>query len=769
MKRRPFPAGIVCLALSSICLAAEHTLPSLEKPVEILRDRWGIPHIYAQSARDLFLAQGWITARDRLFQIDLWRRVNNGHLAEALGPQAVGRDRIARLVRFRGDWNAEWNAYAPDAREIAVAFTGGINAYIDSLGGQWPMEFRAAGYAPSKWKPEDITGRVAGLLMTRNVAREVQRALDLREYGLATVEKLLPTNPAKQLVVPRGLDLRDITPRILAAYSEAIGPVRFPDRGDGSGDGSNNWAVSGAHTVTGKPILASDPHRPIQMPSLRKTVHLSAPGWNMIGAGEPALPGIALGHNEEMGFGFTIVNIDQADLYVEKLNPSNPDEYWHKGGWRKMEVARERIAVRGAPERTVELRFTIHGPVIHEELGRHRAYALKWKGAEPGGAGYLGALSLARARNWEEFKRAAADYKLPSENLVYADRAGNIGWFASGHSPIRKNWDGLLPVPGDSGEFEWSGTLAGSDHPQLFNPASGWVATANHNTLPAGYPHQLGYEFSPPFRYQRIVEMLTGTADPPETGTSGVDRAPGAAKFTVADFQVMQQDVLSIPARRFQAAVRNAKLQGLTASEKPILERFLAWDARLAADSSPAMLFQVWLGKMHALLFGRRLGPRVERRIVLARLESKPDARLLLAGFRSAVEELQRVLGPDSKSWRWGQVHTASFIHPLNQPRLNRGPVARPGDGDTVGAASGANFKQTSGASFRMILDLSDWDKSVMTNVPGESGDPDSPHYADLIGEWASGRYHPMLFSRKAVEAATGERILLLPAKAARP
>lgn len=754
------------LALAVLCSLArgeDRTVTGIEKPVEILRDRWGIPHIYAQDARDLFFAQGWIVARDRLFQIDLWRRVNNGYLAEVLGPEALKRDRIARLVRYRGDWNAEWQAYSPDAREIAAAFTRGINAYIGSLDGRLPVEFRAAGYAPGHWKPEDVTGRVAGLLMTRNVSREVQRALDIQAFGLAQVQRLLPTNPPVPMLIPRGLDLKAINRSILAAYNEAIGAVRFPDRGDGSNDGSNNWVVSGAHTVTGKPLLASDPHRPIQMPSLRKTVHLNGPGWSVIGAGEPALPGIALGHNDEMGFGFTIVNIDQADLYVEKLNPANPDEYWHKGAWRKMRVERERIAVKGGPERTVELRFTVHGPVIHEELGRHAAYALKWMGAEPGGAGYLGALSLARARNWEEFKKAAGAYKIPSENLLYADRAGNIGWFASGHAPLRKNWDGLLPVPGDTGKFEWAGTLAPDEHPQLFNPSAGWIATANHNTLPAGYTHRLGYEFAPAFRYQRIVEMLTGAKMLPEIGTTGVERASSASKFAVEDFQAMQQDVVSIPARRFQEIVRRANLAGLTKEERAIVARFLGWDARLTVDGPNPILFELWLGKMHSLVFGLEIGPRVERRVLLAELERKPDAGALLTGFRAATEDLQRVFG--KRPWRWGQIHTAYFRHSVPERKFHRGPVERPGDGDTVNAASGASFKQTAGASFRMILDLSDWDKSVMTNVPGEAGDPESPHYADLVNEWAAGGYHPMLFTRKAVEAATVERIRLLPLK----
>lgn len=788
--------AVVC-ALGLACAvrggAEEITLRGLEKPVEILRDRWGVPHIYAATQHDLFFAQGWVTARDRLFQIDLWRRVNNGRLAEVLGAQALPRDRMARLVRYRGDWNAEWRAYSPDAREIATAFVQGINAYIEGLGGARPLEFRVAGYDPGRWEPEDITGRVAGLLMTRNLSREVSRAVDIRAFGLAQVRKLLPATPAVPLTVPRGLDLDLIEAGILRVYNETISAVQFPEhaapgerKGRGAAPrnarahsragysedeqrqwGSNNWAVSGALTATGKPMLASDPHRPILIPSLRKTVHLVGPGWNVFGAGEPALPGVALGHNEEIGYGFTIVNIDQGDLYVEKLNETNPDEYWYKGKLRKMHVVREQIPVREPDgrlaQRSVELRYTMHGPVIAEELGKHRAFALKWIGAEPGGAGYLGALSLGRARNWGEFVRAAGNYKVPSENLMYADREGNIGWFASGHAPVRKNWDGLLPVPGDTGEYEWAGVLRPEQHPQMLNPAQGWLATANHDIRPEGYPERLGYEFAPVFRFQRVAEALSGPGVLPLAGVTGRARPETAPKLRLEDMLALQQDVVSIPARRFQQVVKRAKLKGLNAEERELVRQFLAWDTRLLETSVEAMVFELWLGKLHAAVFGSAIGPRVSRTVLLEELERRPDAAVLLRTLRLSIHDLTASRGADRKKWTWGAAHRASFRHPLGVRAWNRGPVERPGDGDTVNATGGTNFRQTSGASYRMVLDFSDWDKSMMTNTPGEVGDPASPHYADLLDDWAKGRYHPMPYTRKAVEAAAEETLHLLP------
>ncbi|MBM3739463.1 MAG: penicillin acylase family protein [Acidobacteria bacterium] len=736
------------LLLALAAFAEDLQVAGLQRPVEILRDKWGIPHIYAQSQSDLFFAQGYVTARDRLFQIDLWRRIGTGKLAEVAGPQAIARDRIARLVRFRGDWNAEWQAYSPDAKEIATAFTNGINAYIESLNGTRPLEFRLAGYDPGKWVPEDTVARIAGLLMIRNPAREVQRAQDVLAMGLEAVQKYMPPDPFVQIKIPNGLDLAGIHTGLMRDYNAAIGGVQFTDQ-----IGSNNWVVSGERSVTGKPLLANDPHRPIMMPSLRKSVHLVGPGWNAIGSGEPALPGIALGHNEDVAFGFTIVGIDQGDVYVEKLNPSNPDEYEYKGQWRKIETVDEEIGVRGSrtPHR-VKLRYTLHGPVIAEDLGRHRVYALKWVGSEPGSAGYMGALALARARNWDEFRKAAAGYKIPSENLVYADRTGNIGWIASGWSPIRKNWTGLLPVPGHTGEYEWGGYLSLDQHPQKFNPPEGAIWTANHKILPAGYSHQLGYEWASPFRAGRVEEMLLEKR-----------------KFSVEDFQRMQQDVTSHPARYFVNSIVKPWLASPGAklaseAELAMAQRVAAWDARLEAGSTEAIVFEYWTAKLPQFVFGPKVGAKTDLIYLLRHLRHQPDPKAMSGALRASMEDLTRQFGADPVKWKWGNVHTVTFRHPLTFARqFHRGPHARPGDGNTVNSTSGGFPRQQNGASYRQIIDVSDWDKSVMTNVPGESGNPESPFYDNLIEEWLTGGYHPMLYSRRAVEAATVERIRLNP------
>jgi penicillin G amidase len=707
------------LAAAGLAGAQPVRVPGLEKQVEVLRDRWGVPHIYAATVHDLFFAQGYITAKDRLFQIDLWRRTGTGKLAEVLGPSAVARDTLARAVSFHGDWNAEWAAYGPDAKAITTAFTDGINAYIDGLAGKWPVEFQMAGYAPGRWTPEDCVSRIAGLTMTGNLNREMQHVQDIQRLGLERAAKSIRLEPQVPLEVPQGLDLSAMTGDILRAYREAVGPVRLTTE-----QGSNNWVVDGTMTVTGRPMLANDPHRPVQLPSLRKTVHLVGPGWDAIGSGEPALPAIALGHNREIAFGFTIVGIDQQDLYVEKVNPENAAEYRYRGAWKKFEAVQQKLAVKGAGEQTITLRYTLHGPVIYEDAARHLAYALKWVGSEPGTAGYMAGITLARAHDWKEFRSAMARYRVPSENLVYADTKGNIGWQVGGLTPVRNGWNGLLPVPGDEGRYEWTGFRKSDELPFEFNPPRHYIATANHNILPPGYTVPLGYDgWAQPFRVNRIRQMLDA-----------------GRKFDVADFVRMQQDVTSLAAERFQETLRNWHPTAGTRAAK-VRDQLLAWNAELRTDSREALIYEVWTSK----------------------LAGDPDPAALGKSLDAALQQIEHQFGTDESAWQWGRLHQLTLVHPLGKREFQLGPVARPGDGNTVNATSGVNFRQTNGASWREVLDVGDWDRSLMTNVPGESGDPSSKHYGDLLQDWAAGKYHPMPFSRKAVEAAMDERIILQP------
>lgn len=743
-------------------------LEGLQRTVKVLRDEWGVAHIYAETQDDLFFAQGFVVAQDRLWQMDMWRRVGEGKLAEVLGPRAVERDRFARLIRYRGDMKTEYESYAPDARQIIEAFVRGVNAQIELSKDRLPIEFQLAGIKPEPWTPEVCLTRMAGYVMTRNASSEILRAQLAREFGKEFVDEWIETEPKRKIVISEGLDLVGIDAKILAAANAAGGPITFNPN-----DGSNNWVIDGTMSATGKPILANDPHRTIALPSLRYLVHLVGPGWNVIGAGEPALPGVAAGHNERVGFGLTIVGIDQQDLYVEEINPANPNEYRYRGKWEPMRVEREQIKVKGeAQPREVELKFTIHGPVIYEDQELRRAYALRWVGSEPGTAGYLASLTLNRVRNWQEFLKAMERWKVPSENLIYADVDGNIGWVAAGMAPIRKGWSGLLPVPGAEGKYEWQGFMPVSELPQSFNPPGHFIATANHNILPPSYKHELGYEWANPIRFWRISEVLSSAK----------------GKLNVADFEKLQHDEVSLPARELTALLREAK--GAKPELRPFVEMLTFWDCSLGKGSAAAALFEIWLTKLTPAVFKRHVPDAVWRAVagrvsLLKTIDAlkNPTPRwfggedvrggrdaVLLNSLEEAVKEARERLGDDSSKWRWGKLHVATFTHALStdaerQAFFNLPSVERGGDGNTVNNTSGPNFRQNHGASFREILDVSDWDRSMATSVPGQSGQPGSKHYGDLLPLWADGKYFPLLYSGQKVEAMAKERLTLEPAR----
>lgn len=751
-------------------------VPGLSRPVTVIRDPWGIPHIYAETQDDLFFAQGFVAAQDRLFQMELWRRAAEGRLAEILGPKHVERDRIARLLRYRGDLDAEYASYAPDAKAIIESFVRGVNAYIETVRDRLPVEFELAGFRPEPWTPEVCLSRVASLGVTGYAALEVVRALVIRELGTEAALGFYPPEPAAPLQVPEGLDLALADPKVLAGFFAVADSVKFEPRDHK--EGSNNWVVDSSLSATGKPLLANDPHRALGVPSLRWMVHLVGPGWNVIGAGEPALPGVAAGHNDRVGFGFTIVGIDQQDLYVEEVNPENPKEVRSprsprsprsQNRWVPMRIERDTILVKGADPVQVDLKFTEHGPVIFEDPARHRAWALRWVGSEPGTAGYLGSLSLNRARSWPEFLKALERWKVPSENLLYADVDGNIGWKVAGLTPVRKGWHGLLPVPGD-GRYEWQGFLPAAELPQDFNPGRHFLATANHNILPPGYRHELGYDWGPPFRFDRIVETLS---------------QPGR-RFTVEDFQRLQHDDASRPAREMVDLLVQAKGAIVADTDlRPWIERLARWDRVVSKDSGEAALYEIWRDKLPVVAFQKRVPeavwPLLDRALSasdLLRLLRKPSTRwfgedpqagrdaALLSSLREAVAETRKLLGDDPAKWRWGALHRTGFRHPLAV--LDDGLFELPsyemgGDGDTVRVTLGKDFKVTFGASFREILDVADWDRSMATSVPGQSGQPLSPHYADLLPLWAEGKYFPLLYSRERIEAESKERLVLEP------
>ncbi len=792
MPRRRHLVLTACLAASAAA-AQPIPLPGLAAPAQILVDRWGVPHIYAASADDAFFVQGFNAARDRLFQIDLWRRRGLGRLASVFGGNFVEQDRAARLFLYRGDMAREWQSYGPGAQRIATRFVAGINAYIDLAArdpSRMPFEFGYFGYAPEKWQAEDVV-RIRSHGLTRNVGSEFSRAVVTCRAGLKADELRIRLSPRWETRIPEGLD-PCLPFEVLRAYQLATQGVlvsgRDPRRSAVDADtpklalldepvapeGSNAWVVAPARSATGRPILASDPHRSLAAPSLRYIVHLNAPGLNVIGGGEPALPGVSIGHNGSIAFGLTIFGTDQEDLYVYETHPDRPREFRYRGGWEKMKVVNETIPVRGGEPVPVELLFTRHGPVVHVDRRQNRAYAVRTGWTEPGMAPYFGSIDYMHARNFAEFKRAMAKWRAPSENQLYADAAGNIGWVTGGLAPKRPNWDGLLPVPGD-GRYEWAGFWTGEQLPWALNPAAGWLASANEQNYPEGYPvkeRKLGFEWPPATRWQRVAEVLKATP-----------------KLSIEDSMRLQNDLLSVTARRLQAVLRNAKLNDARAQSAA---RLLApWDQQAHGGSAPAALFELW--------FSRHLGPALKDALATpaaAQLLRTSDTELLLElmerpgpplvgdavarrdeivekSLAAAWAEMQQLAGPDPAAWRWDKLHHTMLAHPLanaadaaTKARLNVGPFPKQGGSDTVNISSydPSDFRQIGGPSFRVVIDVGDWDNSRAMNTPGQSGDPASPHYRDLAPMWLKGEYFPLLYTRPKVEAAAVRRIELVPA-----
>jgi penicillin amidase len=536
--------------------------------------------------------------------------------------------------------------------------------------------------------------------------------------------------------------------------------------------GSNNWVVAGSRTQSTYPILANDPHRAISAPSLRYMVHLVAPGWNVIGGGEPAAPGVSIGHNEHGAWGLTIFGNDGEDLYIYDTNPSNTNEYRYQGRWEAMRVVTDTINVKGAPSERVELKYTRHGPVLFEDRANRKAYALRAAWLEPGGAPYLASLRMDQATTWQEFRTATTFNHMPAENMIWADRKGSIGWQAAGIQPRRTNWSGLLPVPGD-GRYEWNGFLPIDQLPSEVNPARGFIGTANNYLMGNDYPHRDAVHFlwADPFRASRVTELL------------GSGRL-----FSVPEMIRMQNDERSIPARALVPMLHDISSPSGAAARAR--EALAGWDYVLDKDSVAAGIYAMWQRRIVANT-RQRLTPDVLRarasEITVKRiidLLHAPDSRfgeqptaardaLLAASLDEAVAELTKRFGPDPASWKYGQAgfHHALIRHALGdavnaatRARLTVGPLPRGGDGMTINA-TGNGDNQTSGGSFKVIIDTEDWDNSVATNTPGQSGNPDDPHYRDLFELWARGKYFTLAYSRAKVEAVRESTLRLEPSR----
>ncbi|MDB4914340.1 MAG: peptidase [Gemmatimonadetes bacterium] len=772
----------------------------LTQPVEILRDRWGVNHIYAKNEHDLFFAQGYAAARDRGFQFEMWRRQATGTVSEVIGRRELQRDQGARLFRYRGNVSADLARYHPHGAVIVGAFVEGVNAFVDAAAKNPALvaaELRMLGIVPGRWTADVVISRHQGLL--GNISEELANGRFVAHHGPALLEKIQWFHPGP------GSPRLDIDPMIagdaldapiLALYDAFRAPLRFQAsdiavamRGDAANArrmalldsiadddmrwnqrrdiGSNNWVVSGTHTLSGRALMANDPHRAIAAPSLRYFVHLNAPGWNVIGGGEPVIPGVSIGHNEHGAWGLTIFGTDGEDLYVYKTNPANAAQYQYKGAWETMRTIHESIPVKGSAPAEVALRYTRHGPVVYEDSVRHLAYVVRAAWLEPGGAPYMASLRMDQAKTWDEFRAACSFSNIPGENMVWADVAGNIGWQAVGIAPIRPNSSGLVPVPGD-GRFEWAGYLPILQKPHAFNPPEGYIGTANNNLTPESYPYRnaIGWVWADPYRFARISEVL------------GAGR-----KVSMMDMMRLQTDYTSIPARSLVPML--APLTSADAATESARQLLVNWNYVLDKSSVPAGIYEAWFRQLAASVTNvmvpapaRQMARGVSTHRIIEWLTApggefgpNPTATrdsLLLAGLAAAVAELTKRHGADKATWAWGQYHHALLQHPMSaalsaeqKAKFEVGPWPRGGDGNTVGATGGGE-NQVAGASFRYIVGMSDWDSAMGVNTPGQSGDVTSPHYRDLFELWKDDRYFPVKYSRPAVEAVTESRSILV-------
>ncbi len=793
---------LAIVSFPALLAAQELSVSGLKDTVEILTDRWGVAHIYAKNEHDLFFAQGYSAAKDRTFQFELWRRQATGTVAEILGRRELDRDIGTRLHMFRKDMTQELNHYHPHGEAIINAYVDGVNAFIDDTErdpGLLSMEFALLGIKPGKWTPAVVISRHQGLLS--NVTTELRIGRAVAAIGPEKVRELDWFRPGEPvLALDPVIDAARLEDDILHYYNAFRRPVLFEpedlvasyrndnasfqrlaaaaepfiSNGDGTDAiGSNNWVVSGRLTQTGYPYVVNDPHRTLAAPSLRYFVHLHAPGWNVIGGGEPVLPGISIGHNEVGAWGLTVFGQDNEDLYVYETNPANPNQYRYLDGWEDMRVIEDTIAIKGEAPETVELKYTRHGPVLYEDEEHNKAYALRAAWMEIGSSPYLASLRMNQAKTWEEYVEACSYSRIPAENFVWGDIYKNIGYQAVGISPIRPHWSGLVPIPGD-GRYEWDGYLPINALPRVENPEKGYWATANNYMLPDDYPYPtaIHYTWGDEMRGLRAEELMSS-----------------GRRFTIVDMMQFQHDELSIPARSIVPLLMD--IQPSDARGRAALEKLDGWDYVVDKDSIAAAIY---------VSFERELIENVREIVVpeaarsyITRLNKKrvidwlvaPDGRfgdqpikgrdeVLAKSFSEAITSLTERLGSDMMRWQYGQEKFKHVLihHPLSpavdvatRAKLDVGPAPRGGYGSTLKATSGRD-NQRSGASFRVIMDVANWDNSIATSAPGQAGNPDSPHYRDLFELFVKDQYFPLFFSREKIESVTESRTVLAPARA---
>lgn len=727
-------------------------LEGLDGPVSVRRDRWGVPHIEAGGRHDLYFAQGFCHAQDRLWQMDFYRRVVEGRVAEMAGAEGLSLDRLMRTLGIRRLALAEEAALDPELRGLLERFCAGVNAAAASAPAP-PFEMQLLRLKWEPWRPVDILslGKLLAFGLSTNWERELLRADMLRELGPELSARLDPAYPADNPIVNQEAWSGDGL-----AIVEQIDAVRRSMGLATEASGSNNWAVSGARSATGSPLIAGDPHLPPSMPGIWYEASLRLGERFVRGASMPGMPGIYMGQNNDVCWTFTNVMADVQDLFVERIEG---ERYLFEDEWRPLEIVREEIAVKGrsAPE-LLDVRLTHHGPIVNTALGADEAepLALSWQTlSEP--TAFAGMFELLDIASGPELVAKLEGHTSPASNLVWADRHGSIGYKLIGRLPRRPGGCPDLPKPGWSGEFEWDGTIPYEELPEVTDPESGFLVTANNRIVGDDYPHHITSEWLDGFRAKRIEELIAATD-----------------KHDVESFEAMQSDNLSLPG--LEAARRLGRLSPSGQRERAAIERLRSWDGRLDPGTIAGTIYQAFLLRLAREVARAAIGDRdlCERWLDRAdngftphitspwrwhshlmglweeadeELVGRPWDELVLEALAGALDDLEERFGPDQQGWQWGKVHEMEFPHPLGEAnpllhRLLNRSLRAGGAQETVSQIAydpNDPYKAVWAPSWRMVADPTDPDRSRWQMFTGQSGHPASPHYDDLQPDWLEG------------------------------
>jgi penicillin amidase len=749
--------GLILVYRPLPTIDGEYRLLGIDQRAEVDRDSYGVPHIVAQNVHDLFYLQGYVTAQDRLFQMDLYRRAGSGRLSEVLGDAALDSDRQFRIYGFARIAAQELGMLRDDTRAALQAYADGVNKFLEQHGESLPLEFVILGYRPERWSPTDsiIVAKLQAYDAAGNIQQELLRANLVLRFGPDVLATLMP-DPSGRAAAPFDERAWAAVAPLLAQASprNALGAF-LP--GAGAGAGSNCWALAGSRTASGKPILAGDPHLAVRNPSIWYEIGLEGGPYKLVGFSFAGIPGIVIGHNAKIAWSFTYAYTDTQDLFVERQDPIDPRRYEYKGSFEAGTIVRETIKVKGGDADVIDVVSTRHGPIVTSTLkGQTAPLALAWTALQPGRLLDF-VMEIARAQSWSDFHAAAADFVGAAVSACYADVDGHIGYQLIGRLPQRRG-DGTMPVPGWTGEYDWTGLVPADANPSFVDPPGGLVVNANDR--PVQDPHAVGFvgEWDPGFRAALIAQRLAVPT-----------------KQDLGSTRAIQTDFASLPVERFKGAIAVAATTAPLARRAQDLVR--SWNGELSADGAAPAIYEDWLVRMCERVFKNKLGAELYGEYVssarvtfaLYQLLARPDdpwfadlgdpalrGRDAIAGraLEDAVKDLSARLGNDPTAWRWGDVHTITFAHPLAVGPLalllNIGPFKRPGDGYSLNNEAytlSDPFPVTTHPSERMIADLSDLDASLSVTPEGESGQPGSKFWGDQTKLWIAGDYKPMRFS----------------------